>query len=73
MYNILITGGAGYIGSELINKLISLEQYNITVIDKMIFGQNSLNEFLKEKIYIDKRGCEKFSGYKKSLYQVAIL
>ena len=49
MYNILITGGAGYIGSELINKLISLEQYNITVIDKMIFGQNSLNEFLKEK------------------------
>ena len=49
MYNILITGGAGYIGSELINKLINLGQYNITVIDKMIFGQNSLNEFLKEK------------------------
>ncbi len=49
MYNILITGGAGYIGSELVNKLINLKQYNLTVIDKMIFGQNSINEFLKEK------------------------
>ncbi len=67
MIKILITGGAGYIGSELVNKLLELKQYKVTVIDKMIFGQNSLDEFKKNKnfelIYEDVRNYEKIKKH----------
>lgn len=49
MINILITGGAGYIGSELVGKLISQKNYNVTVIDKLIFNQKSLDQFIGNK------------------------
>jgi nucleoside-diphosphate-sugar epimerase len=39
---ILVLGGAGYLGSVFTEKLISLN-YEVTVIDRFIFGQNSLN------------------------------
>ena len=42
MKNILITGGAGFIGSHLTVKLVS-KGYNITVLDnlsKQIHGEN---------------------------------
>ena len=42
---ILITGGAGYIGSVLINELIKNTSNKITVVDKLIFEQNSLNSY----------------------------
>jgi nucleoside-diphosphate-sugar epimerase len=45
--NILVTGGAGYIGSLLVPELINLN-YNVTVVDNFMFKQNSL-------INIDKR------------------
>ena len=38
---ILITGGAGYIGSILTQKLLSTN-YEVTVIDNLFYGQNSL-------------------------------
>ena len=38
--NILITGGAGYIGSELINYLI--HDHNITVLDNLMYDHTSL-------------------------------
>lgn len=43
MKNILITGGSGYIGSLLTKELL-LNQFNVTVIDNLLFNQNSLNE-----------------------------
>ena len=39
---ILITGGAGYIGSMLTSKLVYLD-YDVTVIDLLKFSSNSLN------------------------------
>jgi len=44
MKNILITGGAGYIGSHVTNLLIN-KGYNVTVIDNLITG----NKFLTNK------------------------
>tara|TARA_B100000029_G_C17599336_1_gene965256 strand:+ start:1200 stop:2138 length:939 start_codon:yes stop_codon:yes gene_type:complete len=39
---ILVTGGAGYIGSMLVSKLVALD-YEVTVIDMLKFSAKSLN------------------------------
>jgi nucleoside-diphosphate-sugar epimerase len=42
MSKILITGGAGYIGSVLATKLILLG-HKVTVVDKLMYSTDSLN------------------------------
>ena len=49
MTKILITGGAGYIGSVLVNQLLKNKSNKITVVDKLIFGQNSLQNLIENK------------------------
>ena len=43
MKNILITGGAGYVGSKLVPLLLK-NNYNVIVYDLMIYGSDVINE-----------------------------
>ena len=43
MRNIFITGGAGYVGSKLVPKLIDLG-HKVTVLDLMIYGEEVLDD-----------------------------
>ena len=45
---ILITGGAGYLGSAIVPRLIS-KNYNVTVIDNLYFKQFTLTICLNMK------------------------
>lgn len=47
--NICITGGAGYVGSKLVPKLLA-DGYNVYVLDLMIYGLNSLSSHPNLKI-----------------------
>jgi nucleoside-diphosphate-sugar epimerase len=40
---IFITGGAGYVGSKLVPKLLE-QDYEVTVLDLMIYGENVLDD-----------------------------
>ena len=47
---IFVTGGAGYVGSKLVPKLLELG-YKVTVLDLMIYGENVLPNHKNFKNY----------------------
>ena len=53
--NILLTGGAGYIGSHVTNLLID-RGYSVTVLDSLITGHKDLVN--KKKIYTWNQPCK---------------
>ena len=55
MVNVLVTGGAGYIGSRLIPRLLK-ENYSVTVLDNFMYGQSSLLECCSDPNFSVVRG-----------------
>jgi nucleoside-diphosphate-sugar epimerase len=49
-YNILVTGGAGYIGSIMVPELIK-QGHNVTVLDNFMYKQNSLAHLCSESLF----------------------
>jgi nucleoside-diphosphate-sugar epimerase len=63
MKNFFITGGAGYVGSRLVPKLLSLG-HQVTVLDLMIYGEDVLDEHKNlSKIKCDIRDIKKLEKY----------
>jgi UDP-glucose 4-epimerase len=48
MSNILVAGGAGFIGSHLVDKLLE-EGNNVIVADKLVFGKRNIQHLLDDK------------------------
>ena len=63
---ILITGGAGYLGSVLVPELLS-KGYNVTVIDNFMFNQNSLMDVCYLDNFQVYRGDVRNKGLMKEL------
>ena len=63
--SILITVGAGYVGSVLVRKLVSLG-YDVKVIDSLVFGNDGISSLINEKkiefFNLDIRETEKISS-----------
>jgi nucleoside-diphosphate-sugar epimerase len=70
--NILITGGAGYIGSVLTPTLLSLG-HEVTVLDNFYFGQNSLMDACQYEKFQVVRGDARDEALMKQLVSRADL
>ena len=72
MEKILITGGAGYIGSMLSTKLVELG-YKVTVLDLLKYDKNSLSHLYFHKNFEFIRGDANKKSLIKKLLKVLIL
>lgn len=69
-YEILVTGGAGYIGSVLVPELLSLG-HKVTVLDNFMYLQNSLAECCRNKAFNVVRGDARDAARLKPLLKKA--
>lgn len=69
-YNILVTGGAGYLGSVLVPELLRLG-HKVTVLDNFMFGQNSLSDCCANENFAVVRGDVRDENILKSLFKAA--
>ena len=69
-YKILVTGGAGYIGSVLVPKLLALGN-KVTVIDNFMYNQNSLADVCSDDNFEIVRGDVRNELLIKSLLKTA--
>jgi len=69
-YSILITGGAGYIGSILTPTLLAAG-HRVTVLDNFLFGQASLNQLCSDSNFDVHRGDARDEAVLKPLLHTA--
>jgi nucleoside-diphosphate-sugar epimerase len=60
-YNILVTGGAGYIGSIMVPDLLSIG-HKVTVLDNFMYGQTSLNQLCENSNFQVVNGDVRVEG-----------
>ena len=70
MLNILVTGGAGYIGSTLVPELLNLG-HKVTVLDNFMYRQTSLNHCAIHDNFEIVRGDVRSDDLMKSLFKKA--
>jgi len=70
MLNILVTGGAGYIGSTLVPDLLNLG-HKVTVVDNFMYGQASLNQCAMDENFEIVRGDVRSEETMKKLFKKA--
>src|SRR5579883_918509 len=68
--SILITGGAGYLGSVIVPALLA-EGHRVTVLDNFMFGQASLNQLCADPNFDVYRGDARDPDTLKPLLQKA--
>jgi len=69
-FNILVTGGAGYLGSILVPELLKAG-HRVTVLDNFMFKQSSLNQCCVDPNFSVVRGDSRDSQTMKSLLKTA--
>ncbi len=79
MKNILITGGAGYIGTHILRELSKQDNYNITVVDNLSKGFLEPIDLIKKEskskinfIKLDLREIEEFNKLKRKRFDIVI-
>jgi nucleoside-diphosphate-sugar epimerase len=73
LYNILITGGLGYIGSILTDFLLK-EGHNVTVLDNNMYKQNSLaHQFINQQLSVKFGDVRDFNLIKSILHKFDIV
>jgi len=67
---ILITGGAGYIGSHVVNNLLK-DDFEIIVLDRFLFDKNSLHQHNQNKqLHIVKEDIRNYNNIEKYFEKV---
>ena len=62
---ILITGGAGFLGSVLVPKLLKKKEYDLRIYDKLIFGNN-----IEEPVTLIKEDINNIEAIGKAIQEV---
>ena len=68
--SVLVTGGAGYVGSILTNKLVK-QNYNVKVVDSLVYGDAGISSLINDKkiefFNFDIRDSSKISSILKNV------
>ena len=60
---ILVTGGAGFIGSHLVDRLLTEQAKQIIVVDNMFLGdEDNLKDAFKKGVILYKDDCEIYTS-----------